>query len=81
MNKIYIGTLDRFGYELTVVCNTEPECKDELLKEYVKAYKKRNGGNPRKEIAYDRHSENSYYIEAEEDIVIREYTIGKVVWE
>ena len=78
---IYEGTLDRFGYDLKVICNTEKECIDKLLKEYVRAYKQRNGGeNPRKEIAYDRHSDKTYYEEAKEDIIISEYEIGKVEW-
>ena len=82
MNKVYIGTLDRFGYDITVVCKTEQECKDKILEEYVKAYKSRNNdSDPCEDIAYGRHSENTYYAEAEEDIEIREYTLGKVEWE
>lgn len=78
---IYEGTLDRFGYELKVLCKTEEECINKLLKEYVTAFKRENDGvDPRKEIAYDRHSDLTYYEEAKEDIIISEYEIGKVDW-
>ena len=79
--KMYLGTLDRFGYSLECLCKTEKECEEKLLAEYEDAFRKRNDGDdPREEIAYDRHSELTYYDEAKEDIVIRDYEIGKVEW-
>ena len=78
--KLYEGTLGRFGYDLTVVCKTERECEHELLKEYVKAYKRENGTSPSEDIAYDRGSDLTYYELAKEDICIRDFELGKVEW-
>lgn len=82
MNKVYIGTLERFGYELTVICKTEQECKDLLLKKYEETYKNRNENcDPREDIAYDRgYEDKTYYELAEEDIYITEMELNKVEW-
>ena len=40
---IWIGELDRFGYTLTVVCESEKKCREALSAEYQKAYANCNG--------------------------------------
>ena len=80
MKKIYIGTLYRFGYDLTVVCKTRQDCIDKLLEKYLEIYKSRNDDDPMEEIAYDHYSDKTYYETAKEDIEIREYTLDKAEW-
>ena len=80
-NKImYEGMLDRFGSYMTVLAETEEECKRLLMEAYVEEYKRTEGcyGDPRKEIAYDRGSDKTYYDEALDSIEISEYEVGKV---
>ena len=79
---MFLGSLDRFGYELRVLCKTEQECRDALLEAYVVAYQNDNGGeDPREEIAYDRgYEDKTYYEVAEDDISIQEIELDKVYW-
>ena len=81
--KIYVGTLDRFGYVLMSVGFTEKEARDALEKEYVKTYKIRNNGsNPKKDI-FCYHTDGSastYYECAMEELYINEMEVGKVEW-
>jgi hypothetical protein len=77
---MFLATLYRFGYDMTVLAETPKECEQLLLDKYEEIYKSLNDDNPREEIAYDRHSELTYYEEAREDILIRELEIGKVEW-
>lgn len=64
------ATLDRFGYDLTIICETEKEAIDKLMKEYRRAFKKSNGCAPTKK-------ETDW---AKECIEIQEFEIGKVEW-
>ena len=78
---VFIGTLDRFGYELTVVSSSEEKCRDLLLEEYKRAYEMRNPGeDPEEEIAEDRYSNLTYYELAKEDMAITEMELDKVEW-
>ena len=77
-NKVYLGTLDRFGYELTVIGFSEQECIDELMKVYEKQYRNEHNSDPRKDERYSDGS--SYYDNAVEDILIREMVSGQVEW-
>lgn len=81
--KIYVGRLERFGYELISVGFTEKEARDSLEKEYVSAFKKRNNGvHPKKEICsyYSDGTKASYYEVAMEEIYVCEMEVGKVEW-
>lgn len=69
-NKIFIGTLDRFGYELRVVTNSEEEARKLLMKEYKKTFETINHYRPTKE----------YINTAEDELFIEEVTLGKVEW-
>ena len=76
--KVYICELERFGYTLTAVGETEEQAKNAIIKEYVKTYKKWNDGeDPRKE---ERRGGVSYYDEMLEDIITYDLPIGKVEW-
>lgn len=70
MKKIYIGTLYRFGYDLTVAAETEKAARSALVKEYNKTYRRINGHDPSKEEIRNRN----------EDIEIQEFIIGQVEW-
>ena len=79
-NKIYIGTLYRFGYDLTCVDNTEKRVVDALMKEYDRAYRQSNDGlDPRKQ--YSGRSKKSDYAVAKSEIGICETTLGEVEWQ
>lgn len=69
-NKIFVGTLERFGYELRVVTNSEAEARKLLMKEYKKAYEEINHCKLTKEAIST----------AEDELFIEEVTLGKVEW-
>lgn len=75
-NMVVMGTLYRFGYDLTVAGRTEKEVHDALMAEYDRAYAQDNDLDDEWEVEeYHRLRAN-----AEEDI---EYTVleyGKVEW-
>lgn len=77
MKKIYIANLYRFGYDLEVAAETEDEARENLLAEYIRAYKDINGSDPSEDITIYG---NSYLENAGEDIEIREHELGKVEW-
>lgn len=77
---IYIATLYRFGYDLTVAAHSEADAINALMSDYDEAFERYNGCEP-SEIAYDRgEEEKSYHDLAMEEIEIRSYEIGKVEW-
>lgn len=78
-NSVWIGELYKFGYNLTVVGETEKEVKDALMSAYEKTYRDlNNDADPRK----DKHERYgvSYYDNALEDICVYEMLFGKVEW-
>lgn len=83
MSKIYMATLDRFGYDLTVIAKTKKEAEDALMEEYINAYKVRNGSDPREDMyedMYEYGGDRSYYEVAKGDIGIYDFELGKVEW-
>ena len=79
-NKIYVGTLYRFGYDLTCVDKTEKRVVDALIKEYDRTYRKVNDGlDPKKQ--YSNYSKRSDYAVAKSEIGICATTLGKVEWQ
>ena len=79
-NSVWLGELERFGYNLVVVGRTEKEVRDALAEEYIRTYKQINGDecDPREEYPY--YSDNSYFDEAMEEAYVREMPFGKVEW-
>lgn len=78
---MFLASLDRFGYELTVLTETKEEAEKLLMEEYEKAYRNVNAGeDPREEIACEHYSEESYYDNAKSCIEYRELRIGKAEW-
>ena len=73
-----LATLERFGYELTVVAETREEAIKTMMKEYTRAYKARNGTTPGKDIDY--YNGKSFYANAKEDVCCIEIEKGKVEW-
>lgn len=79
MAKVYVGTLERFGYNLLVVETTKEKAIAALRAEYIKAYKECNNGiHPSREHSY-REDQSDLDI-ALEDIYAREAEFGKVEW-
>ena len=70
--KIYVGFLDRFGYELMAAGSTEKEVINSLMRAYRKAYIDLNGST---DTEY-----KDCYSRAREDINIYEMAPGKVEW-
>ena len=77
-NSVWLGELDRFGYNLVVVGRTEKEVRDALAKEYIRVYKNINGCDPREDRPY--YTDSSYFEEAMDEAYIREMPFGKVEW-
>lgn len=76
---MYLATLDRFGYELTVLESTEKKAISAIMKAYTKAYKDEwDGLDPKEE--YTHFSNISDYRLAESEINIEELQPGKVIW-
>ena len=74
-----LATLDRFGYDLTVLAENEEEAEKLLMEEYEMHFRvANNGDNPREETADDYHTDLSYYDFAKECIKYRELEVGKV---
>ena len=77
--KVFLAKLERFGYTLTCVGQTEEEVRKAMMKEYTRAYKQRNGGlSPRKEYSY--WGDQSDYDVAKEEMFVSEMPFGKVEW-
>ena len=76
--KIFVGFLDRFGYELTAAGFTESEVRKTLTKEYIETFKKYNNGlHPKNEtLPWGGSSLDS----ALEEMNIWEMEEGKVEW-
>ena len=75
--KVYLATVDRFGYDLTVVGKTAWEAKSALLEEYRKQYIKINGTDPTEDEWDDDKSYQDLFLE---DMDITEMELLKVVW-
>lgn len=75
--KLYLATLDRFGYDLTVIETSETKAVSALMKEYKRAYEEINGTDPTKDRYDDFYT---YYGQAKECIEIEELEVGKVEW-
>jgi len=75
MGKVYIGTLYRLGYELTVCAKKKKDVVQFLMDEYEKLFVEKYGFDPRSQ-AYGRRFEKKYdigtswYDAAKEDIEI-----------
>lgn len=74
--KVYLATVDRFGYDLTVVGKTAWEAKSALLEEYRKQYIKINGSDP----SEDEYRGKTFQDRFLEDMNITEMELLKVVW-
>lgn len=79
---IYVGTLYRFGYNLTAVGYSEEEVKELLMEEYIKAFIEWNGTDPREDESDSRWADEgqTFYDVALEDIEFMELTPHKVEW-
>lgn len=78
MKKVYMATLYRFGYELTVAAETEEKARQSLIDEYIKTYKDWNDGEDPADDTTDYG--NTFLENAIEDIEVTEYAMGKVEW-
>ena len=70
MKTVYMGILYRFGYDLTVIGESEKSVRSALVKEYNRTYKEINGSRPTSDEIRRRDA----------DIEIHEFTMGKVEW-
>ena len=75
---IFVGTLYKFGYDLTTVGFTEKDVKDALIAEYIRYYKLENGCHPSEE-EHPRWG-GTYLSNAIDDIEIMELEVGTVEW-
>ena len=71
VSTCFVGTLDRFGYDLIVVSDTEDGARKALMAEYRRTYKKINKSYPSKE---EIDSVN-------DDIFVRDAVLNQVYWD
>lgn len=72
--------LDRFGYLLTTIAETEEQAVKAIMEEYERAFISQNGYSPREELADHGNTDVSFYENAKEDIYTTEYESGIVRW-
>lgn len=78
---MYIGTLYRFGYDLTVVETTEEKAINAIKESYIKAFINQNGVHPDDEESGRYFADGRTWLEdAIADIEITKMTIGEVEW-
>ena len=70
--KVYVATLDRFGYEMRTVATTEKQARENIVKAYITAYKNTNGIDPR-QSTYGKED----YKTAKEEIYVDEYNLAE----
>lgn len=73
---VYFGEVERFGYMLECIGLTEQETKEAMINEYVRAYKNKNGVDPREGDDEDK----KYYNNFIEDLSISKRELGVVEW-
>lgn len=77
MAEIWFSEIERFGYTLQCIGNSEKEVLDAMINEYIKVYKKRNGVDPSVEGDAD---DKEYYEVFLEELCIEKRELGKVEW-
>ncbi len=60
---VYFGMIDRFGYDINCIALTEKECRDAIIKEYIRVYKQENGTDPQKAYNWMKEHEDDENIE------------------
>ena len=80
--KIYVASLYRFGYELTVAAKKKNDAIAALMQEYEKEFESRNPGTDCRIEESDRPYDygKTFYHAAMEDIEISEMTLDVVEW-
>ena len=75
-----IAELERFGYTLKVVSETEEQAVDSLMAVYERCYRDYNDGDDPREI-YEHSEEYSDYDFALGEIYVEEIEFNKVYWD
>lgn len=76
---IYFAEIERFGYTLQCIGFTEEEVRENLINEYIKAYTRINGIDPREDEETDYFGEN-YFKTFLDELNIEKRELGKVEW-
>lgn len=78
---VYMGTLYRFGYDLTVVETTEEKAINAIKESYIKAFIDINGFHPDDEESDRWCADGKTWLEeAVSDIEITKMALGEVEW-
>lgn len=85
---VWFAEVNRFGYFLQCIGNSESEVRDAIIEEYVRAYKTRNdGADPRAEYLLKQNGSDEYNAEDAdyyewfiEELYIEKRELGKVEW-
>lgn len=79
MKYIYIASLYRFGYELTVAETSEQKAKAAVMAKYAEVFENINGFRPDEEESDRGYADGSTWLEdAESDVCISKMAIGEV---
>ena len=74
-NGVWFASLERFGYNLSVVGQTEKECRDALEKEYKRVYMDINGNSD-----FEDEEDKEYLETAMEEMYCDFWEFGEVQW-
>ena len=77
---IYFAEVERFGYTLQCIGLSEAEVKEAMINEYVKAYKRKNGTDPRDEDEIDPNWGYHYFTLFLGELYVEKREINKVEW-
>ena len=76
----YLAQLERFGYVLTAIGETDEQARNAVMSAYLSAYINQNGTNPAKDIAYEYYDERTYWDIALDEICVTKMAFGSVEW-
>ena len=79
METYYLGTLYRFGGNITCLDTDASNAVKQIMDRYEKMYRESNDGDDPHKI-YEHNNRMSDYDVAEEDIELEEYKLGEAIF-
>lgn len=76
----FLAQLERFGYVLTAIGETEEQARNAVMSAYLSAYINLNESNPADDVAYEYYDERTYWAIALDEISVTKMSCGNVYW-
>ena len=77
---VYVAEIERFGYTLRVIGETEEEAKTALTNEYIRAFKNNNEDMHPKDAICEYDEKRTYYDIFKDEMCVEKAYFGKVEW-